>query len=78
MITGMNAGRESSRDFSWSFSLGAEVSSSYTVRAREFQPTQHYQWRRCELDARSSENRATIEEGRNKVGKRVLIIKRRI
>ena len=26
MITAMNAGRESSRDFSWSFSLSAEVS----------------------------------------------------
>jgi hypothetical protein len=39
MITAMKAGRELFRDFSWSFSLVAEVSSSLTVRGREFQPT---------------------------------------
>lgn len=35
----MEAGLEYSRDFSWSFSLVAEASSSLTVRIREFQPT---------------------------------------
>jgi hypothetical protein len=39
MITVMKAGRESFRDFSWSFSLVSEVSSSFKVRGREFQPT---------------------------------------
>jgi len=35
----MKAGRESCRDFSWSFSLVAEASSSFRVRSREFQST---------------------------------------
>jgi hypothetical protein len=39
MKTAMKSGRESYRDFNWSFSLVAEVSNSYKVRGREFQLT---------------------------------------